>query len=343
MMSLSTTRRSPQLNRETFRTSRLLDFLSEKELTAQIGHAKSAWPLVLVKELIDNSLDACEESGVAPVITITLDERGTTVADNGPGIPPEVVEGVLDFAVRVSSREAYVSPCRGAQGNALKTVVAMPFVLNGENGHVTISARGIRHEITLKVDRIRQQPIIEHVRHEDQFVENGTSVTVHSARSMTDAKSRFVQIGGADVEDDWNQFVENDEDDEDESTSSIGDSKSRFVQIADDFTFVNPHVSLRLDWFGERMMDVKSADPTWRKWKPSDPTLPHWYESDQFTRLVSAYLARTEDRSGLLCGRGRRASVETTDHEAAERRSEATVGCGDSPNRPRPVRRGRRC
>ena len=54
------------------------------------------------------------------------------VADNGPGLPAEVIDGVLDFSVRVSSREAYVSPTRGAQGNALKTMVAMPFVLDGK-------------------------------------------------------------------------------------------------------------------------------------------------------------------------------------------------------------------
>ena len=100
--------------RTTFTTSRLLDFFSVKELTAQIGHARSAWPLVLLKELIDNALDACEESNVAPEIAITVDDRGLTVQNNGPGIPPEVVTGILDFAVRVSSREAYVSPCRGA-------------------------------------------------------------------------------------------------------------------------------------------------------------------------------------------------------------------------------------
>jgi hypothetical protein len=37
------------------------------------------------------------------------------------GIAPQTVADVLDYAVRVSSREAYVSPTRGAQGNALKT------------------------------------------------------------------------------------------------------------------------------------------------------------------------------------------------------------------------------
>jgi hypothetical protein len=54
------------LQRTTFRTSRLLDFFSEKELVAQTGHYVSDWPLVVVKELIDNALDACEETGVAP-------------------------------------------------------------------------------------------------------------------------------------------------------------------------------------------------------------------------------------------------------------------------------------
>jgi hypothetical protein len=35
------------LERTTFRTSRLLDFASEKELVAQIGHAREAWPIVV--------------------------------------------------------------------------------------------------------------------------------------------------------------------------------------------------------------------------------------------------------------------------------------------------------
>jgi hypothetical protein len=52
----------PRLARTAFRTSRLLDFASQKELTAQIGHPPSDWPLVIVKELVDNALDACEEA-----------------------------------------------------------------------------------------------------------------------------------------------------------------------------------------------------------------------------------------------------------------------------------------
>ena len=108
--------RPATLERATFRTSRLLDFCSRKELIAQTGHQPDAWPLVVLKELVDNSLDACEEAGVAPVIEITVNSTGITVADNGPGIPEDLIDDELDFSVRVSSREAYVAPDRGAQG-----------------------------------------------------------------------------------------------------------------------------------------------------------------------------------------------------------------------------------
>ncbi|MEX1228803.1 MAG: hypothetical protein WEB58_01105 [Planctomycetaceae bacterium] len=301
-------RTAPTLKREAFTTSRLLDFLSEKELTAQIGHAKSAWPLVLVKELIDNALDACEEAGVAPEIIVTVDERGLMVADNGSGIPSEVISGVLDFAVRVSSREAYVSPCRGAQGNALKTILAMPFVLDGERGRVTITARGIRHEIVLRVDHIRQQPVVEHAQHEDEFLQTGTTVTVHSSSSPAAGASRFVQ---------------NDDDETDGLSSSLVATKLRIVQIADDFTFLNPHVSLQLNWFGERLLDVTATEPAWRKWNPSDPTSPHWYQPEHFTRLISAYLAHGEggqrtvrslvsEFRGLATSAKQKAVLETT-------------------------------
>ena len=53
-----------RLDRATFTTSRALDFFSEKELTAQTGHGPAEWPLVILKELADNALDACEEAGI---------------------------------------------------------------------------------------------------------------------------------------------------------------------------------------------------------------------------------------------------------------------------------------
>lgn len=37
------------LQRETFQTSRLLDFCTERELVKQIGHSTDQWPLVILK------------------------------------------------------------------------------------------------------------------------------------------------------------------------------------------------------------------------------------------------------------------------------------------------------
>ena len=91
-----------KIERTTFRTSRLMEFCSEKELRAQTGHSPAEWPLVILKELVDNSIDACEEANITPEITVIMDETGITVSDNGPGIPPDTVEAVLDFTVRAS-------------------------------------------------------------------------------------------------------------------------------------------------------------------------------------------------------------------------------------------------
>jgi len=174
---------APLLTRSAFKTSRLLDFCSERELVKQIGHDVHDWPLVIIKELLDNAIDAAEEARVAPVIMIELDRARAAgdaiiVADNGPGISPETVTNILDFATRTSSREAYVSPTRGAQGNALKTILAMGYALSGEVGQIVIESQGVAHRITFRADPVRQEPRIERAP-EPSEVKIGTRVTVY--------------------------------------------------------------------------------------------------------------------------------------------------------------------
>src|SRR5713101_1030416 len=66
------TKAGPRLVRETFSAPRSLDFYSEDGLRAETGHGPEAWPLVILKELVDNALDACEEAGIAPEIAVTV-------------------------------------------------------------------------------------------------------------------------------------------------------------------------------------------------------------------------------------------------------------------------------
>jgi DNA topoisomerase VI subunit B len=247
---------TPTLQRTTFKTSRLLDFASEKELVAQTGHHRDAWPLVIIKELVDNALDACEDANIAPSIIVSVDASGITVTDNGPGLPASTIKDVLDFQVRTSSREAYASPTRGAQGNALKTIVAMPFVLDGSAGRVEITVSGITHLIDFAVDRIKQVPVISHTE-EPVECKKGTVFKVCWPNSPR---------------------------------LDLAESKARFLQLAQDYTWLNPHLTLAVVWYGE-CTTVQATVQAWTKWLPSDPTSPHWYDVERLGRLVAGYLS----------------------------------------------------
>ncbi len=155
-----------KLERTAFTTSRILEFFSEKELTMQLGYERRWWPAVLVKELIDNSLDACETAEVSPRITVTVSPNSVIVEDNGPGLSEHIIERSLDYSVRVSDKHHYISPTRGQLGNALKCVWAAPFVADGEVGRIVIAAGDRVHLIQVSLDRIAQEPRIRHrVRH----------------------------------------------------------------------------------------------------------------------------------------------------------------------------------
>lgn len=275
----SQSRSQHRIERTTFRTSRMLDFLSEKDLAAQCGHGTHDWILVLVKELIDNAIDACEEQGIPPEITITIDEDSIAVADNGTGMPAELVDLLLDFSIKVSSREAYVAPDRGAQGNALKTIVAMPFVLDGDHGRVDITGGGVKHEIGFSVDRIAQRPVAD----VSTSTETGSQIRVWwptlEASSGGEKRVLFLQeqcLGDTEAR-----------------QRSIAKTLNRVCCLAADFTFLNPHLTLVLDCFGKATC-IPATNPTWEKWTPSSPTSPHWYEVEHLERLLGAYV--THDR-----------------------------------------------
>jgi DNA topoisomerase VI subunit B len=212
-----------QLERATVTTSRLLDFVGRRELTAQIGHPPPMWPLVVLKEALDNALDACEEAEIAPEIVVEVstetDEAMISVADNGPGLSPETVSNILDFSTRTSSREAYVSPTRGAQGNALKTILAMPYALGDECAETQIESRGTWHRITFTADAVRQVPQVTHKTERNDDVKNGTSLTVF-----------------------WPDLA----------CSYLRDQKGAFLQMCAGYAVLNPHLKLTVRW-GRRL------------------------------------------------------------------------------------------
>lgn len=129
---------------------------------------------MVVKELVDNAIDATELAGTSPEIKIVIAEDSIAVTDNGPGIPFSTLETALDYDVRISTNAKYISPTRGQQGNALKTLFAVPYVVDGEQGKVEVSTQDYSHEITVRTDAIRQEPVIEITNGKPGLVRNGT-------------------------------------------------------------------------------------------------------------------------------------------------------------------------
>ena len=114
-----------RIERTALSFSRDLEFASEPELARRMGLGRELWLAAAVKELIDNALDACEEASIEPEIAVEIDDDFVVVSDNGPGMPPELVEQLCIRSERTSAREAYAAPDRGAMGNALQTLMAL--------------------------------------------------------------------------------------------------------------------------------------------------------------------------------------------------------------------------
>jgi DNA topoisomerase VI subunit B len=274
-----------------------MEFCSERELENQTGHSIYEWPLVVGKELMDNSLDAAEEHEVAPEIEVIVDSGSIIIQDNAGGIASETIGSILDYSIRVSSREAYVSPTRGAQGNALKTILAMGYVLGrrtgaADAGVTIIETRGIRHQIEFQVDHISNQPRIIH---------NTAASPVTAGTRMT---IRWPPSNGI-----------------------LDHAEDGFRQLIGSYVWFNPHLTLRGAWFGQEFVNVKATNPDWERWRPRNPTSPHWYDESRLQRYLAAHVARDRDLGQHRTVREFIAEFRGLARTAVQRRILAEIGC----------------
>jgi DNA topoisomerase VI subunit B len=283
----------PKLTRVAFAVSRLMEFCTRRELETQTGHSVYDWPLVTAKELIDNSIDACEEAEVAPNITVAVDPDRIVVQDNADGIDALTITQVLDYTIRVSSREAYVSPTRGAQGNALKTILAMSYVLQGASGDAAgvtiIETRGVAHRIEFRADHINNQPKILHTT-APSSIGTGTRFTIHwPAPHLLD--------------------------------------EVRFARLVRAYVWFNPHLTIRGSWFGLEFINVAATTPQWEKWRPRNPTSAHWYDPARLQRYLAAHVARDRDLGQSRTVRAFIAEFRGLSGTALQRKILDEVGC----------------
>jgi DNA topoisomerase VI subunit B len=122
--------------------------------------------LTTVKEAVDNSLDACEEAGILPDITVVIEdiqpERAAsakssryrvTIVDNGPGIVRKQVENIFGRLL-YGSKFHRLKMSRGQQGIGISAAGMYGLITTGRPMviHTRPSARKPAHHIELAMN-----------------------------------------------------------------------------------------------------------------------------------------------------------------------------------------------
>jgi len=145
--------------------------------------------LTTVKEAVDNALDACEEGGILPSLTIQLlqieeTRFKITVQDNGPGILRQQIENIFGKLL-YGSKFHRMKMSRGQQGIGISAAGMYGLMTTGKPVKI-ISKTGRRkasHEVVLKIDTSKNRAEVvsdtEHPEDDKLFPDGrGTIVSI---------------------------------------------------------------------------------------------------------------------------------------------------------------------
>lgn len=122
--------------------------------------------LTTIKEAVDNSLDACEEAGILPEISVEVIEMSENkfrviVEDNGPGIVKKQIPNIF-ARLLYGSKFFKLSQSRGQQGIGISASVLYAQLTTGKPARITsrISKNHDAHYYELHIDTQNNKPEI---------------------------------------------------------------------------------------------------------------------------------------------------------------------------------------
>lgn len=144
--------------------------------------------LTTLKEAVDNSLDACEQSGILPEITVVIKKKGTgsqkntdlveiVVEDNGPGLEADDLTKV--FGEYLASSKFGRGQCsRGQQGIGISAATTWAQLTNAKGVVVTSKTNRMRKAIraTVNVDIKGNKGVLKNKEAFEWKKENGIKV-----------------------------------------------------------------------------------------------------------------------------------------------------------------------
>ena len=150
--------------------------------------------LTTVKEAVDNSLDACEEAGILPEISVEVVEIGTDhlriiVEDNGPGIVKKQIPHVF-AKLLYGSKFHKLSQSRGQQGIGISAAVMYAQLTTGRPAKITsrIGKGQPAHYYELHIDTQKNDPKIikEETKHDINSLKEETHQNIESMQKYVD-------------------------------------------------------------------------------------------------------------------------------------------------------------
>jgi len=140
--------------------------------------------LTAVKEAVDNSLDACEEAGILPVVAIEIAQLGEThfrliVEDNGPGIVRKQIPNIFGKLL-YGSKFHRLRMSRGQQGIGISAAGMYGLLTTGQPVRITsrTGPKAAAHYYELQIDTRKNRPDVIVDRQTDWDRPHGTRVEI---------------------------------------------------------------------------------------------------------------------------------------------------------------------
>ncbi len=121
--------------------------------------------LIIVKEGVDNAMDACEEARILPEIFVKVEEAGkekykVVIRDNGPGILKDKIPKIFGTLL-YGSKFHRLRQSRGAQGLGISCAVMYSQLTTGESAEILSSTGdGTTHRYKMKIDVKKNEAVI---------------------------------------------------------------------------------------------------------------------------------------------------------------------------------------
>ena len=154
-------------------------FLKNRHLLGFDTPAKAL--VTAVKEAVDNALDACEEAGVLPEITVEVRGRfersRVAVEDNGPGIVESQIARIFGKLL-YGSKFHKLSQSRGQQGMGISAAGMYGQLTVGKPLHIISRVEGdaLASELYVSIDTANNRPDIHKKRRIEWNRPHGTRV-----------------------------------------------------------------------------------------------------------------------------------------------------------------------